>query len=82
MTYPADAILIDAREPEPPAPMARILQDLALPHPGQPVRWLLHREPFPLYPLLAQRRYRHASRMDADGSHVIPIHPAGAADVR
>ena len=37
---------------------------------------LLHREPFPLYPLLAERCYGHATHMESDGSYVILIQQA------
>ena len=66
-------ILIDARGLEPPEPMERVLQTLTLLRPGQTIRLLLHREPFPLYSLLAQQGYRHETRMAADGSYVILI---------
>ncbi|MBW8365479.1 MAG: DUF2249 domain-containing protein [Rhizobium sp.] len=82
MTMLADEILVDARELEPPEPMEKVMQALALLRPGQSIRLLLHREPFPLYPLLAERGYRHATRMEADGSYVILIHPAGTAGER
>lgn len=82
MTMLADEILVDARELEPPEPMEKVMQTLALLRPGQSIHLLLHREPFPLYSLLAERGYRHATRMEADGSYVILIRPAGAADAR
>ena len=75
----ADEILVDARGLEPPEPLEKVMQALALLRPGQSVRLLLHREPFPLYPLLAERGYGHATRMEADGSYVILIHPAGSS---
>ncbi|WP_296816664.1 DUF2249 domain-containing protein [Thiobacillus sp.] len=52
MIEPADEILVDARELEPPEPMEKVLRTLALLRPGQSIRLLLHREPFPLYPCL------------------------------
>lgn len=72
-------ILVDARGLEPPEPMERVLQALELLRPGQGIRLLLHREPFPLYPLLTERGYHHDTRMEADGSYVILIRPADAA---
>jgi len=75
VTVPTEEVLVDARELEPPAPMEKVMQTLALLRPEQSIRLLLHREPFPLYPLLAERGYRHATRMEADGSYVILIHP-------
>jgi TusA-related sulfurtransferase len=78
MSDPGSEILLDARGLEPPEPMERVMQTLALLRPGQTIRLLLHREPFPLYPILAARAYRHATTMQADGSYVILIGPADA----
>jgi TusA-related sulfurtransferase len=79
MPKPIDEILIDARGLEPPEPMERVMQALALLRPGQGIRFLLHREPFPLYPLLVERGFRHETQMQADGSYVILIRPVDAA---
>lgn len=68
-------IRIDARDLEPPEPMEKVLQALSLLRPGQSIRLLLHREPFPLYSLLAERGYQHDTRMQPDGSYVILIQP-------
>jgi len=76
MPNPVNEILIDARGLEPPQPMESVMQALAL-RPGQSIRLLLHREPFPLYPILIERGYRYDTRMEADGSYVILISPAG-----
>ncbi len=73
MTHPADEILVDARYLEPPEPMIKVMQALERLRPGQSIRLLLHREPFPLYPLLAERGYRHASQEAPDGTYVILI---------
>lgn len=78
MASTASEILVDAHDLEPPEPMEKVMQTLALLRAGQSIRLLLHREPFPLYPLLAERGYRHLTRMEADGSYVILIHPAEA----
>jgi hypothetical protein len=56
--------------------MEKVMQTLALLRPGQSIRMLLHREPFPLYAILAERGYRHETRMEADGSYVILIRPS------
>jgi TusA-related sulfurtransferase len=77
MSTPAPEIHIDARGLEPPEPMEKVMQTLALLRPGQSIRLLLHREPFPLYPILNERGYRYDTRMEADGSYVILISPAG-----
>lgn len=79
MSAPATEILVDARGLEPPEPMEKVMQTLALLRPGQSIRMLLHREPFPLYPILAERGYRHATTTQADGSYVILITPASEA---
>ena len=73
MSAPTHEILVDARGLEPPEPMEKVMQVLALLRPGQSIRMLLHREPFPLYAILAERGYRHETRMEADGSYVILI---------
>jgi TusA-related sulfurtransferase len=78
MPAPLEEIFVDARGLEPPEPMERVMLALALLRPGQGIRLLLHREPFPLYPLLAERGYRHDTRMQDDGSYVILIRPADA----
>ena len=78
MTAPANEILVDARGLEPPEPMEKVMQVLALLRPDQSIRMLLHREPFPLYAILAERGYRHETRMDADGSYVILIRQSDA----
>ncbi len=78
MTAQVNEILVDARGLEPPEPMEKIMQVLALPGPGQRIRMLLHREPFPLYAILAERGYRHETRMEADGSYVILIRQSDA----
>lgn len=77
MRPPQQEIILDARGLEPPEPMDRVMQTLALLRPGQSIRLLLHREPFPLYPILADRGFRHDTRMQDDGSYVIRISRAG-----
>ena len=78
MTAPTTDILVDARGLEPPEPMEKVMQVLALLRPGQSIRMLLHREPFPLYAILAERGYCHETRMEADGSYVILIRQSDA----
>lgn len=73
---PADEILIDARDLEPPEPLEKVTQTLELLRPGQSIRLLLPREPFPLYPILAERGYGHVTQMDTDGSYVVLIRQA------
>ena len=76
MASSTDEILVDARWLEPPEPMEKVLQTLALLRPGQSIRLLLHREPFPLYSLLAESGYRHTTQREADGSYLILIRPS------
>jgi uncharacterized protein (DUF2249 family) len=75
MCTPIDEILVDARGLQPPEPMEKVMQTLALLRRDQSIRLLLHREPFPLYSILAERGYGHDTRMEADGSYVILIRP-------
>ena len=75
MSTPTREIVVDARGLEPPEPMEKVMQTLALLRPGESIRLLLHREPFPLYALLPDRGYRHDTHMEADGSYVILIRP-------
>jgi hypothetical protein len=72
-------ILIDAHDLEPPEPLEKVLQALALLRPGQSIRLLLPREPFPLYPILDARGYGYVTRMEADGRYVILIRETDAA---
>lgn len=66
-------LLVDARDLEPPAPLELVLQTLPRLRPGQTLRLLLPREPFPLYPILAERGFSHDTRMEADGSYAVLI---------
>jgi hypothetical protein len=79
MATTADEICIDARWLEPPEPMEKVTQALALLRPGQHIRLLLHREPFPLYPILDQSGHTHDTTPQPDGSFVILIRRAAPA---
>jgi uncharacterized protein (DUF2249 family) len=76
MAKPPEEILIDARWLEPPEPMEKALHTLALLKPGQTIRLLLHREPFPLYLILREKGYVHETLPQPDGSYVILIRQA------
>lgn len=78
MPKPINEILIDARGLEPPEPLEKVMQTLAMMRPGQSIRLLLHREPFPLYPLLTEKGYRYDTRMESEGSYIILIRRADA----
>lgn len=74
-----DEILIDARWLEPPEPMEKAMQALAQLLPGQQIRMLLHREPYPLYAILENRGYSHDAVIHPDGSYEILIRAANSA---
>lgn len=73
MVEPISEILIDARWLEPPAPLEKVTQALALMTPAQHIRLLLHREPFPLYSILKENGFSHDARLQPDGTYVILI---------
>jgi uncharacterized protein DUF2249 len=58
--------VIDLRGLEPPEPLLRILEALEAGGPGPHV-FLLAREPYPLYPLLAGQGWRRAVHLDEHG---------------
>lgn len=66
-------ILVDGRWLEPPEPMQQVLEALDRLRAGERVRFLIHRDPLPLYPILDQLGYRHAARLMADGGYEILI---------
>lgn len=66
-------VLVDARWLPPPEPMERVLQALDALRPGQRIRLLLHREPYPLYGMLENMGYLHRTHMIADGCFEILI---------
>jgi uncharacterized protein (DUF2249 family) len=66
-------ILIDARGLEPPEPMERALAALDSLQPGQRLRFLIHRQPYPLYDLLRRYHYQFSPQTLADGSIEILI---------
>lgn len=68
-------ILVDGRGLDPPEPMEKVLAAVDLLRPGQHIRFLIHREPFPLYGLLENMGYRHRTHMLGDGCFEIRIEP-------
>ncbi|OFZ93838.1 MAG: hypothetical protein A2Z64_10890 [Betaproteobacteria bacterium RIFCSPLOWO2_02_67_12] len=66
---------LDVRGLEPPEPFLRIMQALTG-APDRPLRVLIHREPFPLYDVLAEQGFGHRSRALEDGSYEILIERA------
>ena len=71
----ADDFLIDARGLEPPEPFVRVMESLERLDRGEcaALRVLLYREPFPLYRVLEQNGYRHATTLEDDGTYVVSI---------
>jgi hypothetical protein len=55
--------------------MEKVLAAVDLLRPGQHIRFLIHREPFPLYGLLENMGYRHRTHMLGDGCFEIRIEP-------
>lgn len=69
-----EEILVDARNLEPPEPFERAMTAIDLLQPGQRIRLLLHREPYPLYNLLDNLGWRHETRFGVnDGYFTILI---------
>lgn len=66
-------ILVDGRGLAPPEPMEKVLAALDRLKPGQRVRFLIHRQPYPLYDILRRYRYRYETAVVADGSYEILI---------
>lgn len=71
----SEEITVDGRWLEPPAPIEMVLTALDLLRPGQHVRFLLHREPLPLYGMLENMGYRHRTEVTPDGCFQILIEP-------
>lgn len=68
-------VLVDARWLEPPEPMERVMTVLGLLRPGEYVRFLIHREPLPLYPVLANAGYAYQVESMAEGCYALVIKP-------
>lgn len=69
-------VLVDGRWLEPPEPMERVLLALDCLRPGERVRFLIHREPLPLYPILERLGWSHETRLLEDGCFEILIRAA------
>lgn len=72
-------VLVDGRWLMPPEPMEKVLLALDQLRPGQRVRFLLHREPHPLYGILENMGYRHQTHLLPDGCYEILIEARGDA---
>lgn len=72
-------ILVDARWLEPPEPMERVLLAMDCLRPGQHIRFLIHREPLPLYPVLRNLGYRHTTHLMPDHCYEVLIESTPSA---
>lgn len=68
-------IVVDGRGLEHPEPLERVLAALDGLQPGQRLRFLIHRQPYPLYDILRRHHYRYETTEVADGSFEILISP-------
>ena len=66
-------IVVDVRWSMPPEPMEKVLEALDQRTAGQKVRMLIHREPFPLYPILNQMGLSYKAQLQPDGCFEILI---------
>jgi len=55
-------IVLDVSDLEPPEPLERVLAAIETLAPGQYLRMLHHREPFPLYTILEDSGFRYSVR--------------------
>ncbi|MBI5331535.1 MAG: DUF2249 domain-containing protein [Betaproteobacteria bacterium] len=70
-------ITVDARWLEPPEPLEKVMLALDALRPGQHVRFLIHREPLPLYGILENMGYTHHTHQLPDHTYAIVIEPRG-----
>jgi len=66
-------LVVDGRGLAPPEPMERVVAALDNMQPGQRIRFLIHRQPYPLYDLLSRYHYRYETRPLAEGHFEILI---------
>lgn len=69
-------IVVDGRGLEPPEPMEKVLAALDALRPGQRVRFLIHRQPYPLYDILRRYHYCYETTEVGDGHFEILIGPS------
>lgn len=76
----AEPIVLDVRHLAPPEPMERILLGLRLLEGDRELRVLIHREPFPLYEILAKRGFAwRTSHLPEVGYELVIARDPGAA---
>lgn len=61
-------LVVDGRSLAPPEPMELVLEALERAQPGQRVRFLIHRQPYPLYDILRRHHYPYETMELADGT--------------
>ncbi|MDD5180512.1 MAG: DUF2249 domain-containing protein [Gallionellaceae bacterium] len=66
---------LDVRDLEPPEPLQQALAALAALKPGEQLRMLHHREPFPLYAILRERGFTYRTTQLADDNYEVLIWP-------
>lgn len=59
--------VLDVRGLEPPEPMVRIMDAIETLPPGEALCVAIHREPFPLYAMLAEQGYVHSTTWHQGG---------------
>lgn len=69
---------IDVCGLEPPEPMERVLDALGRLQPGQRLKVLIPREPYPLYSILDRNGYLHETKSREDFLYEVLIWPKGA----
>lgn len=72
MSAPPD-ILVDGRGLQPPEPMELVLAALDELQPGQRIRFLIHRQPYPLYDILRRYHYHYETTPLSSGDFEILI---------
>ena len=68
-----DDLIVDGRGLQPPEPMEQVVAALDILQSGQRIRFLIHRQPYPLYDLLSRHRYRYETTRLVDGSFEVLI---------
>ncbi|MEW5892940.1 MAG: DUF2249 domain-containing protein [Pseudomonadota bacterium] len=71
-------IEVDARWLDPPEPMEKVLDAIGRLESGQRIRFLIHREPLPLYNLLKQMGLAHRTRPIEDHCYEVTIFEPGS----
>ncbi len=74
MAEPANTTIeLDVRDLEPPEPLQQALAALTALKPGEQLRMLHRREPFPLYAMLRERGFTYRTTQLADDNYEILI---------